>query len=186
MKLIVGLGNIGIDFARNRHNLGFMVIDELAAHHDLRFSEKKAWKVQITEAEIKGEKLILAKPTTMMNLSGRAVAQIAQFYKIQPVDVWVVHDELDLPWGTLRVRPGGSSAGHNGVQSVIDQIGPDFYHWRLGIGRPTEHLQAADYVLQNFSEPEAKQLPNLIKAVADKIESELPYEPTTASYQLLT
>jgi len=185
MKLIVGLGNVGSQYARTRHNLGFMVVDELARRHNLTFSEKRAWKSQVTEAEIKGEKVILARPTTMMNLSGEAIQQIARFYKTMPLDMWVIHDELDLPFGTLRVRPGGSSAGHNGVQSVIDQIGPDFYHWRVGVGRPTVHLGAADYVLQNFSESESGQLSDLIKAVANQVESDLPYEPTAASYQLL-
>lgn len=185
MKLLVGLGNTGTDYAKNRHNLGFMVADELAQRWELKFSEKKPWQALIAETEIKGEKLILAKPTTMMNLSGQAVVKIAKFYKIEATNIWIIHDELDLPFGSLRVRPGGSSAGNNGVQSVIDAIGNDFYHWRIGIGRPTGQMAAKDYVLQNFTANEAGQLDQVIKGVADRVEAELPYEPTAASYQFL-
>jgi PTH1 family peptidyl-tRNA hydrolase len=152
--LIVGLGNPGLEYAKNRHNVGFQCIDRLAANHGLQFSRHQA-KASLATGTIAGRRVILAKPLTYMNLSGQSVAQIARFYKIAPADILVVCDDLDLPLGRVRLRPEGSSAGHRGMTSIIDWLGTDgFPRMRLGIGRPA-HNGAVDFVLGNFSGDDA-------------------------------
>lgn len=184
MKLLVGLGNFGAAYAKTRHNLGFMVMDELADRHQLKFGPKTELHAEVTEANLGGEKVILAKPTTMMNLSGRAVKQLVRYYKLEPTDVWLVHDELDLDFGRLRIREGAGSAGHNGVASVIDSIGPYCIRWRIGIGRPSQ-MDAADYVLQKFSPSEQKQLAKIVSQTADAIEHALEHGHEATTHQLL-
>lgn len=171
MKLIVGLGNVGTQYTSTRHNLGFMVIDELAQRHELSFGSKD--QALVAKGEIEGESVVLAKPATMMNLSGPAVGQLMRYYKLDPAGVWVVYDELDLEFGKLRVRGQGSSAGHNGIASVIESIGEGFVRWRLGIGRPTGPMDARNYVLQPFSKTEAEKLPQVINQTTDLLEQKL-------------
>lgn len=152
MKLLVGLGNIGEKYTNTRHNIGFVVIDELAIRLSASaFHDELKFKSSVAEADFNGEKLILLKPTTMMNDSGKAVGAIASFYKIAPDNIWIIHDDVDLPLGTVRIRTGGSSS-HNGVGSVINSIGTNFVRVRLGIGSNKDINQPSEkYVLDVFS-----------------------------------
>ncbi len=157
MKLIVGLGNPGSEYQKTRHNIGFMVIDALAAALEVSFQPTKQAKAEIAELPGFPEKVIIMKPQTFMNNSGEAVAAYARYNKIEPKDIWVLSDDLDLPFGQIRIRDTGSSGGHNGLQSVIDALKTaDFYRFRLGIGRPGQSTAeitepaATVYVLQPF------------------------------------
>jgi PTH1 family peptidyl-tRNA hydrolase len=173
MKLIVGLGNPGNEYEDTRHNIGFMVLDKLAKElgTDATWEEDKKRKAWV--AKVGG--VVLVKPTTFMNASGTAVKALADFYKIAPVDVYVIHDDLDLPLGKIRIRQKGASAGHNGVASIITQLGTDvFVRVRLGIGRGKEavkgdtdqnlgHRSVIDFVLSRFTQSEAGEMRKLIK-----------------------
>jgi len=163
--LIVGLGNTGKQYAQTRHNLGFMCVDALAKNHDFpTWTAKKDLKAELTSQNIGEVRVILAKPTTLMNNSGEAVQAIMQFYKIPNAHVIVIHDELDIPFGQIRTRLGGSSAGHNGIKSLLRHVEGDINRVRIGIGAETK-LSGADYVLQKLGKDEADQLPNLLKEV---------------------
>ncbi len=152
--LIAGLGNPGIQYRFNRHNVGFMVLDRFAAKVDLKFTRVES-KALVTKAEIDGKRIILAKPHTYMNLSGQAVGALLKYYKISLDRLLVASDDVDLPLGTLRLRPGGGSAGQKGIASIIDRLGTqDFPRLRVGIGRPPGRMDSADYVLQDFSSGE--------------------------------
>jgi PTH1 family peptidyl-tRNA hydrolase len=163
--LIVGLGNVGQEFAETRHNIGFKVVDALAVSQELeKWTNKKDLKSQIAMGTVGDTRVILAKPTTMMNLSGQAVQAVSHFYKINPQDIVVVHDELDIEFGQIRTRMGGSSAGNNGVKSVIEHMGEDFGRVRIGIGpKKPAAMDSADFVLAKFSPKEEKQLKNLVQ-----------------------
>jgi PTH1 family peptidyl-tRNA hydrolase len=154
--MIVGLGNPGPEYFHSRHNVGFQIVDLLAQQHGLQFDkfQKRArlalgW---VSSPESSPQRVLLAKPMTYMNASGEAVAPLAAFYKIAPVDILVVSDDLDLPVGRIRLRPGGSSGGQKGVQSIIKHLGGDgFPRLRVGIGRPSGQMDPVDYVLRPFS-----------------------------------
>ena len=135
MKMIVGLGNPGAEYAQTRHNVGFMLVDKLAS--DLKVDvTKKKFNALMAECQIKGEKIILVKPQTYMNLSGDAVGPLARWYKINPSDIMVIYDDMDLPLGKLRIRPFGGTGGHNGMKSLIAALGTEkFPRMRIGIGR---------------------------------------------------
>ncbi len=136
MKLIVGLGNPGLHYARNRHNIGFMCLNNFARKHGIRFT-RKVGLARIGEGEVASLKLVLARPQTMMNRSGQSVGRLMQRYKVSPEDLIVIHDDLDLPLGKIRLRQGGRSGGHKGIESIIDELGnADFVRVRVGIGRP--------------------------------------------------
>lgn len=153
--LIAGLGNAGRAFRENRHNAGFMVLDRAAKSWGTDFSKTQN-QALTAETRRDGDKLLLAKPQTMMNLSGRAVAPLARYYRIPLEQLIVVYDDLDLPLGSLRLRPFGGTGGHRGMESVVHELGSDnFPRLRIGIGRPPGRMDAADYVLQNFSSGEA-------------------------------
>jgi len=173
MKLIVGLGNVGDKYAGTRHNLGFMVVDELASQYNLNFSPNQKLRAEVAKGIINKQEAVLAKPTTMMNLSGQAVQKLAQFYKVASNDIWVIYDELDLEFGKVRIRDKGGSAGHNGVTSVVTAVGSDFIRWRVGTGKPEHKGETIDYVLRPFSESERTDLPNVITAVICSIEDSL-------------
>lgn len=152
--LIVGLGNPGREYASHRHNAGFQCLDRFAQTFGLRFDRLQN-RALLAHGTVANRRVILAKPQTFMNLSGEAVAPLARFYRIAEGDILVIYDDLDLPLGTLRLRPGGGSGGHKGVQSIIDHLGTQqFPRLRLGIGRPPGNTDAADYVLQPFTEDE--------------------------------
>ncbi len=172
MKLIVGLGNYGTEYRSTRHNLGFMVLDAVASQLDLLWPVTNSkFKATVVEHNENGEKIILAKPDTYMNLSGQAVGALVQFYKILPQDVWVLHDELDLTFGEMRIKQGGGDAGHNGLGSITAAIGPDYWRFRLGIAGPLlrHPIEPVDYVLQAFTAEEAAGLPRIAAAAATTI-----------------
>ena len=151
--LIVGLGNPGLQYAKSRHNVGYQCVERLAAAHGLTFNRHQM-KAVLAGGLIAGQKVTLAKPLTYMNLSGQAVAPLAHFYKIPPQDILVINDDLDLPLGRIRLRPGGGSAGQRGMESIIESLGTDeFPRLRIGIGRPA-HNDAVDHVLNRFSADE--------------------------------
>lgn len=164
MKLVVGLGNIGDEYASTRHNLGFMILDDFAANHNLTWQKKDKFKAYVAEGLIGDEKILLLKPTTLYNLSGDAVQAVAQFYKIALADMVIVHDELALQFGIIRARIGGSDAGNNGLKSIIAAQGPDFARIRIGIAN--EYLarsDASDFVLARFTKDEQLKLGDIKK-----------------------
>jgi peptidyl-tRNA hydrolase, PTH1 family len=165
--IIVGLGNPGREYRDTRHNIGFMLIDKLAERLDAR-SMRVQSKTIITTAQYEGRKIILAKPQTYMNLSGQSVQGVVRFYKIPQENLMVAHDDLDLPFCVLRLRPGGGSAGQKGIASIIQHLGtPDFARMRLGIDRPPGRMPAAAYVLQTFTQKEAQDVAELLDKAAD-------------------
>lgn len=156
--LVVGLGNPGREYRGNRHNVGFMAIDALAIELGASLGKVQG-KAIIGQINADGKRLILAKPQTFMNLSGQAVSSLLRFYKVPLTNLLVIHDDLDLPLGVIRMRPGGGSAGQKGLGSIIQQLGTqDFPRLRVGIGRPPGRMEAADYVLQDFPSSEQDTL----------------------------
>ncbi len=152
--MIVGLGNPGSRYEDNRHNIGFQIVDELAAAHDMSF-DKSQHKAKIANGWIGEQRVLIVKPQTYMNLSGEAVQPLATYYKVEANDLIVVSDDLDLPTGKLRLRPFGGAGGQNGVKSIIQRLGTDqFPRMRVGIDRPPGRMDPAAYVLQNFSSQE--------------------------------
>ncbi|MBF8191738.1 aminoacyl-tRNA hydrolase [Nonomuraea sp. K274] len=165
--LIAGLGNPGPEYAGNRHNAGFMVLDELAARAGGRFKAHKS-RAEVCETR----EAILAKPLTYMNLSGGPVKALADFYKIGTERLIVVHDELDVPYGALRAKLGGGDNGHNGLKSITKVLGTrDYLRVRFGIGRPPGRMDPAAFVLRDFATMERKDLPFLVDRAADVVES---------------
>jgi peptidyl-tRNA hydrolase, PTH1 family len=165
LKAIFGFGNPGSEYKRTRHNVGFEVIDELAARW--RANLKSSSKRKARLAVVKDRDVLLAQPQTFMNASGTAVAGIMAFYKIRPEDVLVVVDEVQLPLGKLRLRRSGSAGGHNGLKSVIDMIGPDFPRLRIGVGRGNEDWDLSDHVLARFPPEEWPIVERAVKRAAD-------------------
>lgn len=169
--LIVGLGNIGKQYENTRHNIGFWVADELARRHQLTFGKPER-KAVCADGIIAGKRVLIAKPQTYMNLSGEAVRALVDFYKIPNTHIIVVHDDLDLPLGTLRIRPSGSAGGQNGVKNIIQHLGtPDFARVRCGIGRPPGTQDPAAYVLQSFSGDDAITATIMRDRAADALET---------------
>lgn len=161
--LIIGLGNKGKEYDGTRHNIGFAAVDELASKQDFDpWMEKKDLKCFLTSTTIGNSRVILIKPTTFMNLSGEAVQAVAHFYKVPNQQILAVYDELDIPFGQIRTRNGGSAAGHNGVKSLIQHTGEDFARVRIGIQAETK-METSDFVLAKFSKAEQAQLPALLK-----------------------
>jgi len=170
MFLVVGLGNPGRQYQGNRHNVGFRIVDQLAARAGIS-SPREKYGAELYEIALGGERVLLCKPMEFMNVSGQAVRQVAGFHKIPAAQTIVVHDELDVPFGRLKLGVGGGAGGHNGIRSIIDQLGtPDFLRVRVGIDRPPPEWKGADYVLANFTGAEQKQLPELIDLAADAVE----------------
>lgn len=161
--LIVGLGNKGKEYVGTRHNLGFAAIDELAQKQNFdAWIEKKDLKCQLATGTVGESRVLLIKPTTFMNLSGEAVQAVMHFYKIPLQQILVVHDELDIPFGQIRTRIGGSAAGHNGVKSIIQHAGDEFARVRIGIQAETP-MDSSDFVLAKFSKEEQELLPAMLK-----------------------
>jgi peptidyl-tRNA hydrolase, PTH1 family len=166
MLMIVGLGNPGRRYAGNRHNIGFMAADEIHRRH--RFSAWRArFEGEISEGLLGGEKAYILKPATYMNESGRSVGQAMRFHKLQPGNLVVIHDELDLPPGKLRVKTGGGHGGHNGLKSIEAHIGKEFRRARLGIGHPGAKELVNGYVLHDFAKADAEWLDPLLSAIAE-------------------
>ncbi|WP_309667444.1 aminoacyl-tRNA hydrolase, partial [Tabrizicola sp.] len=166
MKLFVGLGNPGAKYAGNRHNIGFMVLDRIAADHS--FSPwRKAHHGLVAEGRLGSEKVILLKPETFMNLSGQSVHAALAFYKLPLADMTVFHDELDLAPGKLRVKQGGGHAGHNGLRSIHGHLGDAYGRVRLGIGHPGHKDAVAAYVLHDFAKADAEWLEDLLRGISN-------------------
>ncbi len=165
--LIVGLGNPGREYRNNRHNVGFMLLDRLAVKFDARFTRLQS-QALVTLCAWEGRTITLAKPQTFMNLSGRAIRGLVRFYKLPLEALLVIYDDLDLPLGTIRLRPDGSSAGHRGMESIIEHLGTDrFPRLRLGIGRPPGRMDAREYVLQDFADEEMPVVSGMLNRAAE-------------------
>ncbi len=165
--LVVGLGNIGKDYENTRHNIGFETINDFIKLQNFpEWVNKRDLKAHITSGNIGSARVIAARPTTFMNLSGAAVQAVENFYKINPTDIVVIHDELDIPFGQIRTRLGGGSAGHKGVESVSERIGPDYYRIRIGIGsEQSAKIDSANFVLDKFNPDELNQMDLLKREV---------------------
>ncbi|HPX96216.1 MAG TPA: aminoacyl-tRNA hydrolase [Brevefilum fermentans] len=160
--LIVGLGNPGPDYHHNRHNVGFMAIDALACTLDISIARVER-NALVGKGLLDDQRVILAKPQTFMNKSGQAVASLARFYKIPVDQILVVYDDLDLPFGSLRLRPGGGTGGHKGMDSIMNRLGTrEFPRLRVGIGRPPGRMDPADFVLHDFDPPQQELLPQVL------------------------
>lgn len=181
--LVVGLGNPGPQYAGNRHNVGQMVLDELARRAQASFGSKGgvlSRRPQAATAEVRigtlpggvpGPRAVLAKPATYMNTSGGPVAALARYYDVPPERVIMVHDELDIPFGEIKLKIGGGEGGHNGLRDTTKALGTkDYLRVRVGIGRPPGRMDAADFVLRDFAKPELKELPLLLDDAADAVE----------------
>lgn len=167
--LVVGLGNPGPNYQQNRHNIGHLVLDELARRMGSKFKSHKTQSF-LADGKHGDKKVLLAKSTGYMNLSGSPVQALMKFYEIPAERLIVIHDELDIPFGELRTKFSGGHAGHNGLRDIIAKIGNDFHRVRFGIGRPPGSQEVSDYVLSNFSSTEKKELDVLIALAADKAE----------------
>jgi peptidyl-tRNA hydrolase, PTH1 family len=177
MWLVVGLGNPGPAYAGHRHNVGYLVVEELAARMGSPFRSHKSGRADVVEGRLgvpgtPGPRVVLARPRCYMNESGGPVKALATFYKLEPEQLVVVHDEIDIPFGTLRVKLGGGDNGHNGLRSLRSSLGTgDFYRVRAGVGRPPGRQEVADFVLSNYSTVERKELPFQVDRAADAVES---------------
>ncbi|MCK0167541.1 aminoacyl-tRNA hydrolase [Jannaschia sp. S6380] len=165
MQLWVGLGNPGAKYAGNRHNIGFMALDRLAEDQGATWRSK--FQGELAELRFGPERVWLLKPATFMNLSGQSVGAAMRFHKLEPADVTVFHDELDLAPGKLRLKQGGGHAGHNGLRSIHQHIGPDYARVRLGIGHPGHKDRVSGYVLSDFAKAEATMLDDLLRGILD-------------------
>lgn len=176
MFILVGLGNPGAKYALNRHNIGFMAVDVIADEH--RFPPfKSKFSAEISEGTIGSHKVILCKPMTYMNLSGRSVAELARFYKVPLDNIYVIHDDLDLIPGKIRVKKGGGNGGHNGLTSLDQCLGKDYWRIRLGIGHPGHRDAVTGYVLGNFMKADQDWLISLLSALSFEIEGVFGEDP---------
>jgi peptidyl-tRNA hydrolase, PTH1 family len=170
--LVAGLGNPGETYTKTRHNLGYRVVDELAAREGERFRKARFVGADVGEIRLGGERVMLVKSRAFMNESGPAIASLARKNGVEPDHVVAVHDEIDLPFGALRIKSGGSTAGHNGLRSLQQALRtPDFFRVRLGVGRPTGRRQAADWVLDTFAKREEPEVSMLVDDAADAVAS---------------
>ncbi len=166
MQLFVGLGNPGAKYAQNRHNVGYMAVDRIADDHG--FSPWRAkFQGQISEGRLGPDKIVLLKPETFMNLSGQSVGEAMRFFKLEPTDVTVFHDEIDLAPGKLRMKAGGGHAGHNGLRSIHDHIGPHYDRVRIGVGHPGRKEAVPGYVLRDFAKADQDWLEDLMRGIGD-------------------
>ena len=168
--LIIGLGNPGRKYRHNRHNLGFMAVEKLAATHHIEISRSQQ-RALTGSGRIAGRPVILARPLTYMNKSGDAVGPLASYYKIEPADVLVIYDDLDLPLGTLRQRAEGGAGGHKGMKSIINHLGERFPRLRMGIGRPPGRMPGAAYVLQDFGDDERVIVQEMLDEAVSAVET---------------
>jgi PTH1 family peptidyl-tRNA hydrolase len=173
LKLIVGLGNPGADYARTRHNAGFWLVDELARRHGGVFRHEGKHQAELARVRIGAREIWLAKPMTFMNRSGGPVSSILNFYKVGPAEMLVAHDEIDLPSGTVRLKEGGGHGGHNGLRDLIAAQGDGFWRLRIGVGHPGNKLEVVDFVLTRAGKDEQRTIDETIVAGADAIEEML-------------
>lgn len=165
--IFAGLGNPGINYEKTRHNVGFMVMDKIAYHHNLSFKHLSKFKSDISFSNYNGSKDILLKPQTFMNLSGSALVLVKNYYKEDLDDIIVFHDDIDLKLGQIKYKQGGGHAGHNGLRSLDECIGKNYHRVRIGIGRPNQNQEVASFVLKNFTSEEL----DIIEPIIDKIVS---------------
>ncbi|MFJ9829695.1 aminoacyl-tRNA hydrolase [Streptomyces sp. NPDC101160] len=173
--LIVGLGNPGPEYAGNRHNVGFMVVDLLAERIGGKFKRAQKAQAQVVEGRMgppgpANRRVVLAKPMSYMNLSGGPVTALRDFYKVPTAHIVAIHDELDIDYGVLRLKIGGGDNGHNGLKSMTKAMGAEYHRLRFGIGRPPGRMQVADFVLKDFSSTERKELDYFVDRAADAVE----------------
>ena len=168
MRLIVGLGNPGADYSQNRHNIGFMALDLIAWRYGFG-AWRRRFQGEVSEGRIAGQKVLALKPMTYMNESGRSVGEVARFYKLEPEDVFVLHDEIDLRPGKLRVKRGGGAGGHNGIRSIDAHLGPDYWRLRMGVGHPGEKARVKGHVLRDFAKDDQAWLDKFLDAVSDEL-----------------
>ena len=166
MRLFVGLGNPGSDYAKNRHNIGFMAVDEIVHRYSFAPFRSK-FQGQLCEGKIAGQKVLILKPTTYMNESGKAVQAVMAFYKLPIQDIIVFHDEMDLVAGKIRMKTGGGHAGHNGIRSIQSHIGSGFQRVRLGVGHPGDKEKVVGHVLNDFSKADQQWLDKMIEAIGE-------------------
>ena len=166
MLLVVGLGNPGAEYANNRHNIGFMALDEITRRHYFS-SYRTKFQGELVDGIIGDERVLGLKPSTFMNESGRSVQAAMDFYNLQPKDLIVIHDEIDLAGGQVRTKRGGGHAGHNGLRSIQSHVGPNFSRIRLGVGHPGDKAKVARYVLKDFAKSERIWLNKVISAVGE-------------------
>lgn len=167
MLLFVGLGNPGSQYEKHRHNVGFMALDRIVERHNFSAAPKR-WQAETAEGRLGGEKIIALKPQTYMNNSGQSVGEAMRFFKLTPADVVVFYDELDLAFGKIKVKVGGGAAGHNGIRSITQHIGPDFARVRIGIGHPGDKARVHGHVLGDFAKAEQDTLEDMLDAVANE------------------
>lgn len=176
MKVVIGLGNPGKKYEKTRHNIGFMVIDRLRKNYNIN-DEREKFQALVSEKNIEGEKVIFLKPQTFMNLSGNSIIEIINFYKLNPKkDIIVVYDDMDLPFGNIRIRERGSAGGHNGVKSIISHIGEEFIRIKCGIG--AKEKDAIEYVLGEFSQTEQQELNEILENINNCIVEMLKVQKT--------
>lgn len=168
MLIFAGLGNLGPKHARQRHNIGFMAADEIIRRYDLSLRQSRH-HAYVAEGTIAGEKILLLKPKTFMNESGRALGSAVRYHKMRPLQVTVLYDELDLAPGKIRIKMGGGHAGHNGIRSIASHIGQDFRRVRIGIGHPGDKKLVHNYVLSDFPKSELEWVKRTIDAIADAV-----------------
>jgi PTH1 family peptidyl-tRNA hydrolase len=173
LKLVVGLGNPGAEYARTRHNAGFWLVDELARRHGGTFRHESKHQAQLARVRLNGGEIWLAKPMSFMNRSGGPVSSILNFYKIAPGEMLVAHDEIDLPGGTVRLKEGGGHGGHNGLRDLIAAQGDGFWRLRIGIGHPGAKSEVVDFVLTHASRAEQEDIDESVRAGADAVEQML-------------
>ncbi|WP_417464773.1 aminoacyl-tRNA hydrolase [Kordiimonas sp.] len=168
MLLFVGLGNPGSTYEKNRHNVGFMALDQIVERHIFSAGPKR-WHSETFEGRLSANKIIAIKPQTFMNRSGQAVGEAMRFFKLSPENVVVFYDELDLAFGKVKVKIGGGAAGHNGIRSITDHIGADFTRVRIGIGHPGDKALVHNHVLGNFAKAEQDQLDDVLRAITSEV-----------------
>ncbi|WP_062301792.1 aminoacyl-tRNA hydrolase [Demequina subtropica] len=186
-NLVIGLGNPGPEYAETRHNIGQMVIDELARRGASSLSVQKKTHTRNATVRLAGRPVVVGVPMSYMNVSGGPTSSLMKYCSVAPTDVIVVHDELDIPFGTVKIKRGGGSAGHNGLKDVTKALGtPDYIRVRVGIGRPPGRMEAATFVLKPFSAAERKDLPFLVDDAADAVEAILEHGVEAAQMRFHT
>jgi PTH1 family peptidyl-tRNA hydrolase len=176
LTIIAGLGNPGAEYEKTRHNVGFMVADVLAGRIGAKFGNHKKSGADIAEGRLLGKRVVIAKPRSFMNLSGKPVSALMNFYSVPLENLIVVHDELDIDFGVIRLKRGGGEGGHNGLRSISQALGSkDYLRVRVGIGRPPGRMDAAAYVLKPFSTVERKDVPVICEQAADAVETLMQY-----------
>ena len=168
MLLLVGLGNPGSDYTNTRHNIGFKIIDAINAHFKLS-KQKPKFKGLLTTGNIESKKIYAIKPLTFMNNSGTAIKELIDYFKIDAKNVFVFHDDMDIDFGKVKAKFGGSSAGHNGIESIDKFIGKDYSRVRIGIGHPKNNIEVSDHVLQDFNDDEREELTSITKNITESL-----------------